>query len=92
MARTKKGEMDITGDGVFDEKDKSKAASILASNYDESEEEVSEQKSEKKSKQKKDKYVAKKNINLKYREGDIVPEEQVMRWKEQGINYQVWFE
>ena len=88
MARkkSKRSKLDLNNDGKFDEKDKSIAATVLASKVEESPTEevlVEEPKVEGK--------VAKVDISIKYRKGDLVPEEQIALWKRSGIRYEVWF-
>lgn len=86
MAKKKKVskvKLDLDGDGDFDKDDKKIAAKALATGYDKGNESL---------KVKDGEMIAKVDINLTYRKGDIVPESQIKKWQLNGIKYQVWFE
>jgi len=92
VSRKVKPSLDLNNDGKFDAKDKKIAAKALATNYENGNKDLEEIKEEPKVESKPEGRIAKVDINLTYRKGDIVPESQIKQWKINGINYQVWFE
>lgn len=82
----KKLDLDLNNDGKFDAEDKKLAGKVLATKIPE-EKVVEEVKEESVVEGK----VAKVDISRTYRAGSKVPNEQIAKWKESGIKYEVWF-
>ncbi len=90
MAKKKsKLDLDLNRDGVVDAKDKSLAAKVLATKLPQVGEEVKEESPVEEVKE--GDRIAKKDISRMYRKGDVVPAAQIAKWKECGIDYEVWF-
>lgn len=73
-----KKNLDLNGDGKFDEEDKKLAGAALASKVEEP--------------PKENKWIAKTDISRTYRRGSEVPQEQIDKWRVMGIKYHVWFD
>lgn len=91
-----KADLDLNKDGKLDAKDKTIAAKTLATDFEDvpKEEEAPPAKAEKEPVKdvSKDGRIAKRDISMKWRKGDFVPESQIMLWEQMGINWKVWFE
>lgn len=93
MAKKKKVNLDLNGDGKFDKEDKKIAGRVLATK-------VGKKKVVKKEVPKKEEVkvekevegrVAVKDISLTYPKGSLVPQEQIDLWINSGIEYEQWF-
>lgn len=78
----KVSDLDLNKDNRFDNKDKTIAARVLATELKNVPQESPEVTGR----------IAKKDISLVYRKGDFVPESQIKQWDEMGIKWQDWFE
>jgi len=80
-----KSKLDLNNNGIIgDPEDKSIAGAILS---------IKEEKLDTTPELKPlDGRFSKKDINLTYRKGDLVPQSQIEQWKSQGITYEVWFD
>ena len=75
--------LDLNNNGIIgDSEDKSIAGTILSMKKEDIEVKLKPL----------DGKFTRKDINLTYRQGDLVPQSQIEQWKSQGINYAVWFD
>jgi len=75
--------LDLNNNGIIgDSEDKSIAGTILSMKKEDIEVKLKPL----------DGKFTRKDINLTYRQGDLVPQSQIEQWKSQGINYTVWFD
>ena len=99
-SKLKRSELDLNGDGKLDAKDKSIAASVLATDLDKVEAEVPQEApaEEKEEDVKEEKEapegsrVAAIDVNLIYRKGDLVPRSVVAKWEECGLDLSLLLE
>ena len=86
--------LDLNGDGKFDEEDKKIAGKVLATKIEEpvvEKKPLPVKKEEVNTTDEQSELIAKADISRKYRKGSVVPLSQIEKWKLSGINYSVWF-